>query len=290
MKARQIHVICDSKLVVGQISGEYEAKEGRMKQYKEVAKELLKVFEAHSLTQIPRAQNSEVDILSKLSAEFPEHLSKIARIEELCLSSIHVSPVMNIQQRPEDWISDIMKFISTGHLPEDETRAKLAKLRAPSYTIEDERLNKRSYNDTLLRCLHQDETEIAMEEVHSGNCSAHQGPFSMSRRLIVQGYFWPTMARDCADLTRRCPACQHFQKAPGRPVVNYAPISTAIPFSRWGIDLVGPLPRGTSNNRYIIVVIDYFTKWVEAEPLASITEARCHHFVLKNILTRFSVP
>ncbi|CAH9069699.1 unnamed protein product [Cuscuta europaea] len=112
----------------------------------------------------------------------------------------------------------------------------------------------------------------------------------MSRRLIIQGYFWPTMARDCADLARRCPACQHFQKAPGRPAVNYAPISTSIPFARWGIDLVGPLPRGTSNNRYIIVTIDYFTKWVEAEPLASITEARCRHFVLKNILTRFGVP
>ncbi|CAH9109579.1 unnamed protein product [Cuscuta europaea] len=290
MKARQIHIKCDSKLVVGQISEEYEAKEGRMKQYKEVAKELLKVFEAHSLTQIPRAQNSEADILSKLSAESPEHISKIAKIEELSLSSIHASPVMSIQQRQEDWISDIITFISTGQLPENGTRAKLAKLRAPSYTIEDGRLYKRSYNGTLLRCLHQDEAEVAMEEVHSGTCSAHQGPFSMSRRLILQGYFWPTMARDCADLARRCTACQHFQKAPGRPAVIYAPISTSVPFSRWGIDLVGPLPRGTSNNRYIIVAIDYFTKWVEAEPLASITEAKCRHFVLKNILTRFGVP
>ncbi|CAH9085089.1 unnamed protein product [Cuscuta europaea] len=243
MKARQIHVKCDSKLVVGQISGKYEAKE------------LLKVFEAHSLTQIPRAQNSEADILSKLSAESPEHLSKIARIEELNLSSIHASPIMDIHLRPENWISDIINFITTGQLPEDENRTKLAKVRAPSYTLEGGRLYKRSYNGTLLRCLHQDEVEVAMEEVHSGSCSAHQGPFSMSQRLIVQGYFWPTVAWDCANLARRCAACQHFQKGPGRPAVNYAPISTAITFSRWGIDLVGLLPRGTFNNRYIIVII-----------------------------------
>ncbi|CAH9094694.1 unnamed protein product [Cuscuta europaea] len=155
MKARQIHVKCDSKLVVGQISGEYEAKEGRMKQYKEAAKELLKVFEAHSLTQILRAQNSEADILSKLSDESPEHLSKIARIEELSPSSIHTSPIMQIHQRQEDWISDIMAFITTGQLPEDEARAKLAKLRTPTYTIEDGRLYKRSYNcNTVPKCIY----------------------------------------------------------------------------------------------------------------------------------------
>ncbi|CAH9110567.1 unnamed protein product [Cuscuta europaea] len=57
-----------------------------------------------------------------------------------------------------------------------------------------------------------------------------------------------------------------------------------------GIDLVGPLPRAAGNNRYIIVAVDYFTKWVEAEPLASITGARCQKFVHKNILTRFGVP
>ncbi|CAH9083530.1 unnamed protein product [Cuscuta europaea] len=290
LKAKHLRIKCGSKLVVGQVEGSYEAKEGRMKQYKQAAEELLKAFETHEITQIPRAENVEADILSKLSSDTPEHISQLAKIEELSMSSIHASPVLCVQQRPEDWISDIATFITTGELPPDEERAKLAKLRAPSYTVEDGKLYKRSYNGTLLRCLHQDEADTAMEEVHCGVCSSHQGPFSMSRRLVVQGFFWPTMARDCADLARKCTTCQVLQKAPGRPAVNYAPVSTAIPFSRWGIDLVAPLPRAAGNNRYIIVAVDYFTKWIEAEPLASITGARCQRFVYKSIITRFGVP
>ncbi|CAH9118568.1 unnamed protein product [Cuscuta europaea] len=290
LKAKHIRIKCDSKLVVGQVEGSYEAMEERTRQYRHAAEELLKAFETHEITQIPRAENAEADILSKFSSDTPEHISKIAKVEELSMSSIHASHVLCIQQRPGDWISDIMTFITTGELPQDEERAKLAKLRAPTYTIEDDKLYKRSYNGTLLRCLHQDEAEVAMEEVHCGVCSSHQGPFSMSRRLVVQNYFWPTMAHDCADLARKCTACQVLQKASGRPAVNYAPVSTAIPFSRWGIDLVGPLPRAAGNNRYIIVAVDYFTKWVEAEPLASITGARCQKFVHKNVITRFGVP
>ncbi|CAH9069202.1 unnamed protein product [Cuscuta europaea] len=144
LKAKHLKIKCDSKLVVGQVEGSYEAKEGRMKQYKQAAEELLKAFETHEITQIPRAENAEADILSKLSSDTPEHISRLAKIEELSMSSIHVSPVLCVQQRPEDWISDIVTFITTGELPPDEERAKLAKLRAPSYTIEDGKLYKRS--------------------------------------------------------------------------------------------------------------------------------------------------
>ncbi|CAH9107126.1 unnamed protein product [Cuscuta europaea] len=183
LKAQHIKIKCDSKLVVGQIEGSYEAKEGRMRQYKQAAEELLKAFETHEITQIPRAENVETDILSKLSTDTPEHISQIAKIEELSMSSIHASPVLCIQQRLEDWISDIMTFITLGELPQDEERAKLAKLRTLSYTIEGGKLYKRSYNGTLLRCLHPDEAEVAMEEVHCGVYSSHQGPFSISHSM-----------------------------------------------------------------------------------------------------------
>ncbi|WP_192819810.1 hypothetical protein, partial [Escherichia coli] len=85
-----------------------------MKQYKQAAEELLKAFETHEITQIPRAENAEADFLSKLSSDTPEHISQLAKIEELSMSSIHASPVLCVQQRPEDWISDIATFITTG--------------------------------------------------------------------------------------------------------------------------------------------------------------------------------
>ena len=62
------------------------------------------------------------------------------------------------------------------------------------------------------------------------------------------------------------------------------------PFSIWGIDLIGPLPTAKSGIRYAIVAVDYFTKWVESEPLAAITSKKMINFVTKNITCRYGVP
>ena len=61
-------------------------------------------------------------------------------------------------------------------------------------------------------------------------------------------------------------------------------------FAQWGIDIVGPLPIGKGQVRFLLVAIDYFTKWVEAEALATIMEARIKNFVWKNIICRFGIP
>ncbi|KAL5540779.1 hypothetical protein UlMin_042392 [Ulmus minor] len=62
------------------------------------------------------------------------------------------------------------------------------------------------------------------------------------------------------------------------------------PFAKWGIDLIGPLPLGKYRMKFAVVAIDYYTKWVEAEPLSEITEARTTSFVWKNIVCRFGIP
>ena len=68
------------------------------------------------------------------------------------------------------------------------------------------------------------------------------------------------------------------------------PISSPWPFARWGIDIMGPFPLGKKQLRFFIVAIDYFTKWVEVEPVAMITEVKTTSFVLKNIICGFGVP
>ena len=62
------------------------------------------------------------------------------------------------------------------------------------------------------------------------------------------------------------------------------------PLAQWGLDILGPFPLGTRQMKFLVVVIDYFTKWVEAEPLASITQQNFKSFVWKNIVCRFGVP
>ena len=67
-------------------------------------------------------------------------------------------------------------------------------------------------------------------------------------------------------------------------------ITSLWPFAQWGIDIVGPLPQGKKQVKFLLVAIDYFMKWVEAEALASIIEARIHNFVWRNIVCRFGIP
>jgi len=62
------------------------------------------------------------------------------------------------------------------------------------------------------------------------------------------------------------------------------------PFVKWGIDLIGELPTALRQYKHAIVAIDYFTKWVESEPLAKITETNTTSFIWKNIVCRFGIP
>ena len=67
------------------------------------------------------------------------------------------------------------------------------------------------------------------------------------------------------------------------------PISNLWPFAQWGLDILGPFLRATGNRRFVLVAVDYFTKWAEAKALANIWDFDVKKFVWKNIVTRFGV-
>ena len=66
-------------------------------------------------------------------------------------------------------------------------------------------------------------------------------------------------------------------------------MTSPLPFAVWGLDLIGSLPTGKGGVKYAIIV-DYFTKWTEAEPLASITTKKSLDFVIKNIVCSYGLP
>ena len=73
-----------------------------------------------------------------------------------------------------------------------------------------------------------------------------------------------------------------------RGVLN--PLSSPWPFAQWGLNIVGPFPKVVGNKKFLLVCTDYFTKWVEAEPLGNIKDVDVKGFIWKNIVTRFGVP
>lgn len=104
------------------------------------------------------------------------------------------------------------------------------------------------------------------------------------------GYYWPTLKQDCQNLVRHCDRCQHFammHRAPPEPLHS---IVSPCPFYMWGAYILGPFPLAPGQMKFLIVGVDYFTKWVEAEPVATIFPERIKHFYWKNIICRFGLP
>ncbi|KAK2998485.1 hypothetical protein RJ639_023954 [Escallonia herrerae] len=151
-------------------------------------------------------------------------------------------------------------------------------------------LYKKSFSLPYLRCLRPSESLYALQEVHEGICGQHLGGRTLAQKILRQGYYWPTMQKDAIEFTRRCDQCQKFAPLSHTPVAPLTSIVSPIPFAVWGMDLLGPFPMASRQRRFVIVAIDYFTKWTEAESLATITSAKCEDFFWKNIICRFGVP
>ena len=141
-----------------------------------------------------------------------------------------------------------------------------------------------------LRCLDAEEARYVLEEINKGVCGNHTAGRSLAHKVTRQGYYWLNLSKDTREFARRCDKCQRFANVPHQPSENLTSVTSPWPFAQWGVDLIGPFPTGRVQMKYAIVAIDYFTKWVEAEVLASITEAKTSSFIWKSIICRFGIP
>ena len=92
------------------------------------------------------------------------------------------------------------------------------------------------------------------------------------------------------ELVKKCDKCQRFKNVQRLLAERMTMITSPWPFAQWGIDIVGPLPLGKGQVKFLLVAIDYFTKWVQVEALTTIMESRIQSFVWKNIICRFGIP
>ena len=68
------------------------------------------------------------------------------------------------------------------------------------------------------------------------------------------------------------------------------PIMSPWPFIQWGVDIVGPLPTAKGGKRFVVVAVDYFTEWAEAEALVKIGQIDMKNFLWKNVVCRLGIP
>ncbi|GAV72761.1 rve domain-containing protein/RVT_3 domain-containing protein [Cephalotus follicularis] len=291
LEVQKIEASSDSQLVVGLTNGEYEAREDLMIKYLSHFQGMKSAFEVLRIVKVPRAENVRADQLSKLATAEELEKNQTVLVDYLDRPTISKADVMDIDMSQEpNWMAPFINWMRNGILPEDPAEARKLVYRANRFQFRDGILYKRSFSFPWLRCLNPSEADYALREVHEGICGNHIGGITLSHKLLRQGYYWPTMHQDAIDLVRKCDKCQRNANISRRPSQSLTSITAPWPFAQWGMDFVGPLPMATGQRKFLIVAVDYFTKWVEAEPLATITEKNTESFVWKSIICRFGVP
>ena len=87
------------------------------------------------------------------------------------------------------------------------------------------------------------------------------------------------MQKDAEAYVRACDKYQRINNIIRQPTEKLTPMTAPWPFAQWGLDIMRPFPTTVRQLKFLVVGIDYFTKWVEAEALATITEKNMRNFV-----------
>ncbi|GKU95991.1 hypothetical protein SLEP1_g9277 [Rubroshorea leprosula] len=229
------------------------------------------------IDKIPRADNQQADELSKLasSQETNPHRSTIVEVLDAPSYTDFTVECQLLSTDPSSpsWTTPLINYMQSGELPEDPSAAKLTKRKAAHFTLLDNRLYKRAASMPLLRCLTPYEVEYAVREVHEGVCGTHIGGRTLARKLLRQGYYWPTMVKDAQNYVKKCPTCQfnaddiHMLgiRARSKVCANFVfvyKLSTSIsvetremlsslsspwPFAQWGVDLLDPFVKARTS-------------------------------------------
>uniref|UniRef100_A0A2N9GHT1 Integrase catalytic domain-containing protein n=1 Tax=Fagus sylvatica TaxID=28930 RepID=A0A2N9GHT1_FAGSY len=214
--------------------------------------------------QIRREHNSHAYILAKLATALESNLYRTVTVEVLSTPSILIDTVdrMCSASSEASWMDPLIAYLRDDCLPEDPKAASIIKRKAPSYWLSREgNLYKRSFSGPYLLCVHPN-----------------------------LGYWCPYMQSDAVRYVRKCDKCQRFAPRIHQPAWELNLLSSPWPFAQWSLDIVGPLPQAPGNKKFLIVATDYFTKWIEAEPLTHIREVDTKRFLWKRVVTRFGIP
>ena len=131
--------------------------------------------------------------------------------------------------------------------------------------------------------------EEALGACHGGGLPGHFG-VTRSIRRCQENHYWPNYRRDVTLYVGRCEACLRRKSPPTRARAPMGHVAVGLPMERWAVDIMGPLPKSHSNNKYIVVFMDYYTKWAEAAPMANQEAQTVARAFIQLVVCRFGAP
>ena len=239
--------------------------------------------------QIPREDNDHANRLAKVA--LIEHMLTSSQVLSFVqiLTLIDSISVHEINSK-NNWMTPKTSYLRDNVLPNGREAARKLKVQAARFVLIKDTLYKKGFSRLYLRCLIPEKANYVMQEVHEGVYGNHSGSRSLVHKLIRAGYYWPTMQKDAIAYVKACDKCQRFANLIQQPTKELTPMTAPWPFAQWGLDIMDPFPTAIRQLKFLVVSINYFTKWVEVEALATITEKNMRSFVWKNIICRYGIP
>jgi hypothetical protein len=157
-------------------------------------------------------------------------------------------------------------------------------------------LFRRFVDGLLLRCVNDEEAHKLLHEIHGSSVSVihiggHFSAKATAFKIIRNGYYWPSIFQDSYKFTRSCDKCQKFVGKERLSAMPLQPVLPDFPFSKWGLDFIGPInPPSSTGHIFILTTTDYFTKWTEVVPLRHTHDEQVISFLETNIFSRFGIP
>ncbi|MCO5607134.1 hypothetical protein L7F22_061327 [Adiantum nelumboides] len=281
-KIRRLMVKGDALLIVKQILGIWACKNERLREKVQAIRRLFNQFEEVQLYHIPRKQNEVADLLAQKAVACDE-----SEVQVILAATAIKQP----RYQGMESLAPIVSYILEGEFPQSFTKAQKQRLmeKASSYLFLEGALYQRGKDQVCRRIPTVEEIPSILEGLHEEACGGHFAQELTAKKILLSGYVWPSLHIDVQHWCKSCHNCQvngnkHLLHGPRQLVLANGP------FEKWGIDAMGPLPRTKNGKLYILVAIDYMTRWVEAQSVTRVNEKRVSRFVYTHICCRFGTP
>ena len=188
MGGKKVKIYSNSKLVVGQVRKELEARDPRIQEYLSQVRSIQIKFEVFDVLHVPRGGNTHADSLVTLATPSAQDLPRVIPVEDLYTpTSLHkdMPRIHQINLGPS-WMDPISLYLERDILPEEKSEAEKVRRKAPRFWLsEDRNLYKRSFSGPYLLCVHLEASKSLLEELHEGVCGSHTRGRFLSHQAIT---------------------------------------------------------------------------------------------------------
>ena len=186
------------------------------------------------------------------------------------------------------WYADFVNYLACGVLPKFESRA-MKKAFFGNFFWDDPYLFHGCADGIIRRCITKEEVPKVLAHYHSYACGSHHEIMNTIAKVVTVGFYWPTLHKDVEEFVKSYEKFQRVENISMRHKMLHNYTLECKVFDYWGIDFMGPFVS-SCENQYILIAIDYVSKWMEAISPPTNIHKVVRKFFIRIIFPRFAYP